>query len=442
MTRAIVVGAGAAGLVAAWELARAGWSVTVLEAGPRPGGLLAGVEVAGLTLDAGAEGYSVRGGGVADLLADLGAAGRIVAPNSAGAWLQTAAGARPIPKRLVFGMPADPDADDVRAVVGEVPPAGPVDAGASLAAVVRAGYGDRVLDDLVVPLVGGVYSTDADRVTLADLAPALAARVAAGEPLRAAVAATAAATPEGGAVHGLTGGMHTLAGLLLTAAEAAPGNVELACDEPVDAIDARDDGWRVTTNRRRLVAPALVLAVGLDVAARLLGAPAVPSSTAIEVITVVLDSPGLAGDEPRGTGVLVAAGVPRVAAKALTHSTAKWPWLRESTGGADVVRLSYGRRGQPPATHDLSGRGLAERVGSDVAALLGRPVPPPAALARTRWRILTPGTPHAGAVREWLTGRRAAGLTLVGAGVAGVGLAAVVPHARAEVARLMRSFDG
>lgn len=271
MTRAIVVGAGAAGLVAAWELARAGWSVTVLEAGPRPGGLLTGVDVAGLTLDVGAEGYSVRGGGVAGLLADLGAAGRIVAPNSAGAWLQTAAGARPIPKRLVFGMPADPDADDVRAVVGEVPPAGPVDAGASLAAVVRAGYGDRVLDDLVVPLVGGVYSTDADRVTLADLAPALAARVAAGEPLRAAVAATAAATPEGGAVHGLTGGMHTLAGLLLTAAEAAPGNVELACDEPVDAIDARDDGWRVTTNRRRLVAPALVLAVGLDVAARLLG---------------------------------------------------------------------------------------------------------------------------------------------------------------------------
>ena len=76
--KAIVVGAGAGGLVAAWELARAGWVVTVIEAGERPGGLLNRVVVDDLALDVGAEGYSVRGGAVVSLLH---AATRAIAPT-------------------------------------------------------------------------------------------------------------------------------------------------------------------------------------------------------------------------------------------------------------------------------------------------------------------------------------------------------------------------
>ncbi|WP_343956567.1 FAD-dependent oxidoreductase, partial [Nesterenkonia xinjiangensis] len=48
--RVAVVGGGIAGLVAAWDLVRGGCAVTLLEAGPRPGGAigthrLGGVEV-------------------------------------------------------------------------------------------------------------------------------------------------------------------------------------------------------------------------------------------------------------------------------------------------------------------------------------------------------------------------------------------------------------
>jgi len=53
---------------------------------------------------------------------------------------------------------------------------------------------------------------------------------------------------------------------------------------------------------------------------------------------LVLDAPQLAG-APRGTGVLAIDGVTR--AKALTHSTAKWPWLARAAGGKQIVRLSY-----------------------------------------------------------------------------------------------------
>ncbi len=430
---AVVVGAGAGGLVAAWELARAGCEVTLIEAGSRLGGLLGRVVADDLVLDAGAEGFSVRGGEVARLLADLDAADLTVQPTAGGAWLQAATGAHPIPKRLVFGMPADPDAADVRSVVGDVPPEQA--ASGTLAEVVRAGYGQRVLDDLVTPLVGGVYSTAPDEVGLADLAPALAAAVVAGAPLRDAVTRAADGAPAGGAVHGLRGGMHGLAELLLAAADAT-GNCVVSLDEPVTGVARRPGGWRVTTPRRRLDAELVVLAVPLDVAVRLLGGPVAPATTRIDVITLVLDAPGLDGDEPRGTGVLVGAGVPGVAAKALTHSTAKWPWLRELAGGREVFRLSYGRRGQPPATSGLDAAALGGLVRADAAALLGRTLPAPAAVRRTGWSILPPGTPGLSRAREWLTEQRIDGLGMVGAGISGVGLASVVPQARAEALKL------
>ncbi|MFT4217455.1 MAG: FAD-dependent oxidoreductase [Micropruina sp.] len=434
MKSAVVVGAGAGGLVAAWELARAGCEVTVLEAGDRPGGLLDRVVVDGLALDVGAEGYSVRGGAVERLVTDLGAADLITTPRPGGAWLQAASGAYPIPRRLVFGLPADPDADDVRAVVGELPAAR--EASGTLADLARAGYGERVLDDLVTPLVGGVYSAAPDDVTLADLAPGLAAAVASGTPLRTAVAEVAAKAPEGGAVHGLRGGMHTLADLLASSARAA--GADLDCAEPVTGLSRRPGGWRVTTAGRKLDADLVVLAVPLDAAMRLLGGPVVLPTTRIDVVTLVLDATGLAGDEPRGTGVLVGAKVPGVAAKALTHSTAKWAWLREAAGGRDVLRLSYGRRGQPPASSGLDAGALARLARRDAEVLLGRPLPEPSAVRRTEWSILPPGTPGLTQAREWLTEQRIDGLGMVGAGISGVGLASVVPHARAEAVRLMQ----
>ena len=51
--RVLIVGAGVGGLAAAIELAWGGCKVTVIERGPAPGGKLAPVQVAGLTLDSG-----------------------------------------------------------------------------------------------------------------------------------------------------------------------------------------------------------------------------------------------------------------------------------------------------------------------------------------------------------------------------------------------------
>ncbi len=437
MTDAIVIGAGAGGLVAAWQLASGGARVLVLEAWKWAGGLLGRAEVAGLSLDVGAEGYSVRGGGVAQLLADLGVDDLIERPEPVGAWLQTATGAHPIPKGLYFGLPADPTAADVRAVVGDVP-AAQAPQGATMADWARAAYGQRVVDDLVTPLVGGVYSTTPEEVRLADLAPTTAALVEAGTPLREAVARSVAPPPPGGAVNGIRGGMHALVDRLVSAT--TPGSVEVRCGQPVSRVERTSGGWQVTTPAGTERAPLLVIALPLDAAAALLGGPAPEAQpAALDVITLVLDDD--LADAPRGTGVLVAANVPGVAAKAMTHSTAKWAWLRAAAGGRNVLRLSYGRRGLAPVTSVLDPAELTALVRADASALLDRPIGEPLAVRRTGWRTLPPGTPGVAASRDWLTAQAGDDLALVGAGIAGVGLAAVVPHARAEAARLLKKQE-
>ncbi|WP_255579506.1 FAD-dependent oxidoreductase [Cryobacterium sp. PAMC25264] len=87
MLDVIVIGGGVAGLVAARECAHLGLNVLVLEAADVVGGAVAGHEVAGLPLDAGAESFAVRGNTVAAFVANLGLADQIVEPNPAGAWL-------------------------------------------------------------------------------------------------------------------------------------------------------------------------------------------------------------------------------------------------------------------------------------------------------------------------------------------------------------------
>ncbi|WP_034229511.1 FAD-dependent oxidoreductase, partial [Actinotalea ferrariae] len=68
----VVVGAGVAGLVVARDLAARGRRVLLLERDARPGGCVASVQVAGLTVDAGAESFATRSSVVPDLLAELG----------------------------------------------------------------------------------------------------------------------------------------------------------------------------------------------------------------------------------------------------------------------------------------------------------------------------------------------------------------------------------
>src|SRR6478752_7380269 len=198
---AVVIGGGISGLLAAREFARAGVRTTVLEAGDAWGGCVGSHAVAGLTLDSGAESFATRTAAVADLAAERGIAGGIVAPNPGGAWVQLPDGPRELPKTGVLGIPASPWDPEVRrslgllgslrASVDAVLPAslGTADGATSVSALVRRRMGRRVLDRLVAPVVGGVHSADPSVLDVDMVAPGLRAGIRQHGSLAAAVAA-------------------------------------------------------------------------------------------------------------------------------------------------------------------------------------------------------------------------------------------------------------
>jgi len=487
---AVVVGGGVSGLLAALELAKAGLDVTVLEASDAWGGCVGSHEVGGLTLDSGAESFATRSSAVADLAAELGLGGNIVAPHPGGAWVQLPEGARELPKTGVLGIPANPWDPEVRRTLGlagslrasldRLLPAsvGTRAAVTSVSELVRARMGRRVLERLVEPVVGGVHSADPALLDVDMVAPGLRAGIRTNGTLAAAVAAQrrGGASRQGGApdgqqpagqpakagaaVAGLKGGMHTLITALV--AELLRRGVSLISGARARSVTRTADGWRVSAGERMFGASLLVVALDGPSAVELLQ-DVVPELAVhrpgagpdVKLVTLVVDLPEL-DRRPRGTGILVAPQTPGIQAKALTHATAKWDWLAAAAGpGTHVVRLSYGRgetlredaRGMAPGLPGGTGSGVSDNDLLDIAlrdasALLTVPVTADDVLD---WDVVSWG----GALPFAAVGHRqrvaevrricagTGGLAMVGGWLAGNGLAAVVADTRRQVAGLL-----
>lgn len=502
-TRIAVIGGGVAGLVAARECARPGFEVTVLEASGRVGGSVAPLELDGLTLDAGAESFATRGGHVAALLQDLGLGGEVVAPNPAGAWVRNGGRSVPLPKAGLLGIPSSPLASDVVAAIGwggalrayadRLLPVLTIGRERRLGTLVRKRMGAKVLDELVAPVVSGVYSADPDDLDVDVVAPGLNAALTRLGSLSGAVGQLRSSAQAGSAVQGVRGGMWRLpaaladdilarGGVIRTGASVvavepwrAPDPQEIAAVAVEEALAGLDDDaaasdgglapetlppadrparWTLRlAEGSTLDADVVVLAVPADAALRLLpgadrslAALDWPPASSVELVTLLLTDERV-GAAPLGTGVLVADGeASGVGAKAMTHSSAKWEWVAQAAGpGRHVVRLSYGRAGRPAQTLQLSDRELQERAVSDAGRLLNIPLTASAvaAFARTPW---TNALPYATVgQRERIQRVRdevesIEGVEVTGSWLSGTGLASVIPDARrvAERARALR----
>ena len=462
----VVVGGGIGGLVAARECAKVGMRVTLLEASEALGGSIRTAELDGITVDVGAESFATRGGHVRALVDELGLADAVVPPQGGGAWLSGIPDApdAPLPKGSLLGIPANPFQDDVRRIIGwrgawrayldRLRPPLTIGHERSLGKLVGSRMGARVRDRLVAPVTAGVYSADPDEVDTDVAAPGLNAALTRIGSLTGAVGLLAAerkGTAPGAAVLGLVGGMGRLIEALR--ADLAAYGVDVRTGTAVTRIDRDGEAWTVEIapsadapdagGETLLTASAVVVATAEPSARHLIdrhvaGLGDAGAAPEIEIVTLLLDAPELDA-APRGSGVLTVPG--SHTAKALTHSTVKWAWVREAAEGRHLVRVSFGSQGEPAATADLDDDAAAALALSEASALLGVTLSAPQLIAAHRARyVQAQPTSLIGATERRAAVRAAVaavpGLAVVGAWVAGTGLAQVIPDALAEADRL------
>ena len=481
----VVIGGGIAGLVAADVFARAGLSVTVIEERPTVGGLVASAVVDGLRLDVGAEAFATREESVSDLAIDLGLADDLVRPDPAGAWIRMPTKTVRIPRLGLLGIPGNPMARDVRAAIGvkgavrasldRVLPTGFAANSPTLGELVRKRMGKRVVDRLVAPICLGIHSTHPDSLDVDAVAPNLREGLLRAGSLLGAVKQRATSQRAGGAVMGLEGGLWKLTEALETRITRNGGSILTSSRVTTlaSAGRARASAWQVGYTDGDGVART-IRSLGVLFAVPALQAQTLlrenltePHSTSagrllldaqtedVTVVTLVVNSVALDA-HPRGSGIIVAPEAHGVRAKALTHSSSKWPWLASLAGaGRHAIRLSYAGS-QLPAAGPNSANSAAARPATDTeliakaladaSVLLGVPlgVSDLRASRITRWSdAVTPPSPaHRDLVGKWT--KSVARLNLIGltgSWIAGTGLASVIPHAQAAADQLIAGLQ-
>jgi oxygen-dependent protoporphyrinogen oxidase len=243
--------------------------------------------------------------------------------------------------------------------------------------------------------------------------------------------------------------MHTLVSALL--ADLRDRGVRLLSSTRADTVERTAGGWRVRSGDLDYDAGLLVVAVEGPAAVGLLSG-ALPELASrrpaagpdVSLVTLVVNLPEL-DSAPRGTGILVAPQSPGIAAKALTHATAKWRWLAgQAAPGTHVLRLSYGRGPRPAdgsAPEPRTDTELFEAALQDASALLAVPVRAGAVQAWdvVRWSGALPfaSLGHKRRVAEVREICAADGtLAVVGGWLSGNGLAAIV----ADTPKVLRTL--
>ncbi|GLY94844.1 protoporphyrinogen oxidase [Actinoplanes sp. NBRC 103695] len=430
--RVAIVGGGIAGLSAALkvrELAPPQTEIIVYEQSGVLGGKLRTGSLGGVTVERGAESFlmGAPSGGpsaAARLAARLG----LSLAHPAGLPAAIASDdLSPLPPGTLMGIPRDSS---------ETPsPAPLLGAGSDISVgdLVSSRLGPDVVDQLVDPLLGGVYAGQASGLSLAATIPALAAAARHEHTLAAAVrAAQAASKREPGApVFGTVDGGMTR----FVAALAAACGARISLGLPVRELLPATYGWRLMLGPVPATQTddvhAVILAVPARAAARLLDG--IDPAAAATVGVLDYASVALAGFAlPPGTELPSLSGflVPPsrgTLVKAATFVTSKWTHLA-GPGGPVIVRASLGRYGeQARLQHD--DRTLLATAHAELGDLIGTPLPPPAEAWVQRWGgglpQYAPGhLDRVGAVRAALAGRP--GLALAGAAYDGVGIPACV----------------
>ena len=407
-----VVGGGIAGLAAAHHLLDAGATVVVFEA-DRFGGKLRTSTFAGRPVDEGADAFLARVPFATDLARRVGLSDRLVAPATGNARAFVDGALVPLPADHVLGVPSDPEAADLSALLtpealsalrrdledpGAPPPA---DGDESIGAFIRRRLGDEVLERLIGPLVGGINAGDVDALSLAAVTPQIDALARSSETpslIAAAAAAVRARTQASTPVFlAPVGGMATFVDALVE--DLRTRGTTLLDGVVVRSLERLASGWRVVADHSRgtgvatdstFEVDAVVLAAPAPLTALIIQDHAPTASmhlasiphASVALLTFAFAPDALAGPLD-GSGFLV----PRTAGRLLTAaswSSSKWTALAPEHGdGTVLVRASAGRADDRRIA-ELDDEALGAQLVDDLTATMGL-TGGPAAVRVKRW---------------------------------------------------------
>ncbi|GAA3803200.1 protoporphyrinogen oxidase [Nocardioides panacisoli] len=442
----MVVGGGISGLTAARDLAQRGYDVLVLEATDRVGGKLRRGEIAGVTVDVGAEAMVNRRPEAVGLAAELGI--EVVHPTTATSRVWTRGGLHPLPRTLM-GAPLDLDQLAASGVLSEEgiararqePGLAATDVAGDISVgdLVEQRYGAEVTDRLVEPLLGGVYAGRARAISAEAAMPQLLALARRGSITTQGAALSSPSTAESPVFAGIEGGMWQLPERLV---DDLGGRV-VRTGVTVRGVRRTDAGFEVDTGEALEAAAVVVLATPAAPTARLLAdlAPAAAGElTAIDyastaVVTLAFRASDAAAALDTGASGFLVPPVDGRRIKASTFSFAKWDWVRRAGGDLLLLRTSLGRIGEEQ-TLQVPDEELVTASLADLADATGLTATPVDAVVQ-RW---------GGGLPQYAVGHldrvariRAAvatvpGLAVCGAAYDGVGIAACIASAHRAVA--------
>ncbi len=179
----VIVGAGIAGLSAAYELQRRGLEVRVLEASDRPGGVILTERFDGWVIDGGPDSILVQKPAGVSLCRELGIADRLVSTQKPRtAYVMRDGTLHPIIEGSFLGFPVGVAAlarsslftlrGKLRMACEVLVPRGSGQ-DESIAAFVRRRFGEEAAEYLADPLLAGIHAGDADRLSMRALFPRL-----------------------------------------------------------------------------------------------------------------------------------------------------------------------------------------------------------------------------------------------------------------------------
>ena len=404
MQTVAVVGGGISGLAAAYRLVSSGQDlkVVVIEASHRVGGVLRTEQVDGFTIDGGPDSFlSMKPRGIG-LARELGLDDRLQWTNEAnrGAFLYRKGTLHPLPEGLTGLIPTKlaPMAKTrlvsplgkARMMLDFVLPPKKGDEDESLRAFIGRRLGNEVFDNLIEPLMAGIYSGDGSQLSLAATFPQLrAAEKNHGGLIRGVLAGRRQQTVRAIGQQTRQGfvsfrsGMHELTDALRLAIEACGGVIQTG--RRVTRIDRGEDGRFIVTQEsegepRFQIFDKVILAAPVHVQADLLQHVSPEASQEMFAIPVASSAAILLGYRetsdavaPKNYGYLV----PRVEhrpVKAVTWLSSKWEG--RAPDGHFLVRAFMGRAGQQEmlAQSDDELVNLVRQEMLEVSGIAGDPV--------------------------------------------------------------------